>query len=133
MKPDFSGDPRRLSPGSLAFIGDAVFELLVRERLLGKGSMPAGKLHMLAVGKVSAAAQARAYRALEAALDGQEHDILRRGRNAHTTRAPKSCTPEDYRKATAIEALFGYLYLKQDIARMEELFALVDAEIIKEE
>ena len=94
--------------------------------------MPAGKLHKLAVARVSAAAQARFYDALEAVLCQQERDILRRGRNANSARAPKSCTYEDYRKATAIEALFGYLYLKEDKARLAQLFALADQTIAKE-
>ena len=95
--------------------------------------MPANKLHRLSVKRVNAAAQARAYAVLEAALDAEERDILRRGRNAHTSRVPKSCTPEDYRKATAIESLFGYLYLKGDRARLALLFELADETISKEE
>ncbi|GHU81305.1 mini-ribonuclease 3 [Clostridia bacterium] len=121
----FSGDPRSLGPVVLAFVGDSVFELLVRERLLGKGSMPANKLHSLAVGKVKASAQAAAYYTLEEMLSDEEKDILRRGRNANTARAPKSCTPDEYRKATAIESLFGYLYLSGRIERVEELYEVV--------
>lgn len=123
----YEGDPRSLSPAALAFLGDAVYELMVRAGLLRSGTMPAGKLHGLAVRKVSAAAQARCYDALSAALTDEERDILRRGRNAHTARAPRSCTPEDYRKATAIEALFGYLYLKGDTARLAALYDLMQS------
>ncbi|MDL2233632.1 ribonuclease III [Ruminococcaceae bacterium OttesenSCG-928-L11] len=118
-----------MSPVTLAFIGDGVFELLVRERLLANGSMPANKLHALAVKQVKASAQAAAYPALEAASTETELDILRRGRNANTSKVPKSCTPEDYRKATAMEALFGYLYLSGDLARIHELYRIVSAEI----
>lgn len=125
-------DPRELSPVALAFIGDGVFELLVRERLLGHGSMPANKLHKLAVKKVCASSQARCYQALEGALNEDEASILKRGRNANTSRVPKSCTPEEYRKATAIEALFGYLYLKGDLARIAELFKLIDGKLTEE-
>ena len=121
----FSGDPRSIGPIGLAFIGDAVFELLVRERLLSKGSMPANKLHALAVKKVKAAAQAKAYYELEQILSEEEQDILRRGRNANTTKVPKSCTPDEYRKATAIESLFGYLYIGGRIDRVEELYEIV--------
>ena len=121
----FSGDPRSIGPIGLAFIGDAVFELLVRERLLSKGSMPANKLHALAVKKVKAAAQAKAYYELEQILSEEEQDILRRGRNANTTKVPKSCTPDEYRKATAIESLFGYLYIDGRIDRVEELYEIV--------
>ena len=123
----FTGDPKLLSPVTLAFVGDGVFELLVRERLLAKGSMPANKLHGLAVQQVKAAAQAKAYPVLETLLSAEEADILRRGRNANTSKVPKSCSPDDYRKATALEALFGYLYLRGDIARIEELYTVAVA------
>lgn len=122
----FSGDPRQLSPITLAFVGDSVFELLVRERLLQKGSMPARKLHQLAVRKVNASAQAAAFHTLEAELNEEERSILMRGRNANTSKVPKSCTPDDYRKATAIETLFGYLYLKGETGRLAQLFSLLD-------
>lgn len=125
-------DPGQLSPVALAFIGDGVFELMVRERLLRRGSMPAGVLHRMAVRKVCASSQAKAFPALEAALTGEESGILKRGRNANTSRAPKSCTVEEYRKATAIEALMGYLYLKGETERLEELFDLIDRELTEE-
>jgi ribonuclease-3 family protein len=112
---------------TLAFVGDGVYELLVRERLLGKGSMPANRLHALAVQKVRASAQARGYAALESVLNEEELDILRRGRNANTTKVPKSCTPGEYRLATAVEALFGYLYLCGRTDRIVELYDLVAA------
>lgn len=128
----FSGDPKQLSPIALAFVGDGVFELLVRERLLARGSMPARKLHHESVKKVRAAAQARAYPVLEAALNDEERSILKRGRNAVTSRVPKSCTPEEYRKATAIEALFGYLYLKGGLERITELFSLIDEQLTED-
>lgn len=119
-------DPRQLSPVALAFIGDGVFELLVREGLLQGGSLPAHVLHRKAVKKVNAAAQAAAYEKLEAVLNEEELTILKRGRNANTSKVPKSCTPEEYRKATAIEALFGYLYLKGEIPRLTELYAVME-------
>lgn len=127
-----TADPRGLSPVTLAFIGDGVFELLVRERLLERGSMPAQKLHRLAVKKVCASSQAKCYEELERALNEEETSILKRGRNANTSRVPKSCTPEEYRKATAIESLFGYLYLKGDMERIAELFKLADAMLTEE-
>lgn len=107
---------------TLAFLGDAVFELLVRERLTAQGSMPAHILHKKAVKKVCAIAQAKGYDRIESILTKEEMGIFKRGRNANSTNVPKSCDPADYRKATGIEALFGYLYLKGDIARLEELY-----------
>lgn len=118
-------DANGLSPVALAFLGDGVFELLVRERLVQE-ARPAHKLHLLAVRKVRASAQAKAYNALEAVLTEGEAAILRRGRNANTSRVPKSCAPEEYRKATGVEALFGWLYLRGEKDRINELFELVD-------
>jgi ribonuclease-3 family protein len=119
-------EPRQFSPVALAFVGDGVFELLVRERLLQNGTLPAHVLHHKATRKVNAIAQAAHFDALSAVLNEEEQNILRRGRNAATSKVPKSCTPEEYRKATAIEALFGYLYLKGEIARISELFEIMD-------
>lgn len=124
----FETDPRALSPAALAFIGDGVFELLVRERLLKNGAMPAHKLHRLAVQRVCAAAQARAFSTISPALSEGEMSILKRGRNANAARIPKSCSPEEYRKATAVESLFGYLYLKGEMGRIAELFSMIDGD-----
>ena len=122
---NFNGDARQYSPAALAFLGDGVFELLVRERLLCAGGMKVGKMHELTVGHVNAAAQAKAYRALLPACSPEEADILKRGRNSNTTKAPKSVTVEEYRKATGVEALFGYLYLQGKTERIRELFEIV--------
>ena len=121
---EFVGNPQLLSPSTLAFLGDGVYELMVRERLLNAGSMPAGKLHALSVKKVKAAAQSAAWNELLDVCTEAEADILRRGRNANV-KPPKSCTPEQYHKATGIEALFGYLYLLGQTERLRELFELV--------
>jgi ribonuclease-3 family protein len=102
-----------------------VFELLVRERLAAEGTKPAHKLHSLAVKKVRASAQASAYHALAPVLTEDEAAVMKRGRNANTTRVPKSCAPEEYRKATGVEALFGWLWLGGKPERAAELFALV--------
>ncbi len=119
-------DPGGMSPVSLAFIGDGVFELMVREQLVRTGGMPAGKLHLLAVGRVKATAQAAAYDAVMEVCDEEERNILRRGRNVSLSRIPRSCTPEEYHKATAIEALFGYLYLLGKLDRLHFLFRLME-------
>ncbi len=122
-------EANNLSPVTLAFVGDGVFELLVRERLAAEGTRPAHRLHSLAVKKVRASAQARAYHALLPALNEDETAVLKRGRNANTSRVPKSCAPEEYRKATGVEALFGYLYLRGDVGRLTDLFDLIDASL----
>lgn len=107
-------DPDLLSPLTLAFIGDTVFDLLVRGNLVMQANRPVGKLHPLAAKRVCAAAQARAAQVIAPVLTEHEADIYRRGRNAHTGRVPKS--------ATGLEALFGWLYLSGQDKRIEELF-----------
>lgn len=89
------------------------------------GPLPANVLHCKSVKIVNAVAQSDMYSTLEAVLNEKEIGILKRGRNANTSKVPKSCTPEQYRKATAIEALFGFLYLEGNIARIQELFELI--------
>jgi len=116
-----------MSPLTLAFVGDVVYELLVRERLAAQGDRPVGKLHELAVAQVRASAQARAYRLLEPVLDEEELSILKRGRNSSSVHPPKNANFQDYRKATGVETLFGFLYLKNRTARCEELFRLIEA------
>jgi len=126
-------NPAGLSPVVLAFVGDAIFELMVRERLVMGGGMPAGKLHQASVRRVKAAAQAIAYQAVLDAATGPEREILRRGRNVSLSRLPKSCTPDEYHKATAIEALLGYLYLGGEQQRLEEVFELINEQITLKE
>jgi len=123
---DSGTDPRELSPAALAFIGDGVFELLAREWILKNGPMPAHKLHGLAVKMVCAKAQSGAFSALLPVLNEEELSILKRGRNANTARIPKNCSVGEYRKATAVESLFGYLYLKGEILRITELFEVIE-------
>lgn len=115
-------DVKRLSPLNLAYVGDAVYELLAREQLVAGGSRPMSKLHTESVDIVCAAAQARAYDRLEEIATEEELDILRRGKNAHPGRVPKNSTILEYRKATAVETLFGYLYLLEKNERIRILF-----------
>ena len=111
-------DVRTLSPLTLAFVGDGVYELMVRERLVGEANRPAGALHKRTVELVRAEAQAAAMEQLLPLLTEEEAAAYRRGRNAHTARSG-----DDYHKATGLEALFGYLYLSGRIDRVRELFA----------
>jgi len=114
-----------LSPSALAFVGDTVFDLLVREKLVREANRPSGKLHALATQLVCASAQAKAARDIEPALDELEKAVLLRGRNAHHAHIPKNATQADYRLATGLEALFGWLYLRGDEARLRELFGII--------
>lgn len=110
---------------SLAFIGDSVYELLVREYLLRNGSLQIGKLHSLAVKLVRASAQAHFFDIAEPILDESELSILHRGRNASSSHVPKGACAIEYRKATGVESLFGWLYLEGRQGRIRELFDLL--------
>ena len=117
--------PELLSPLALAFVGDGVYELLARQQLLARGSAPVGRLHSRTVELVSAAAQARAYRLVAPLLSPEEEAIYRRGRNANSPRSPRHTDPAVYRCATGMEALFGWLYLTGQVARLEQLFQVI--------
>ena len=113
---------RMLNPLQLAYIGDGVWELLVRSRIIYKGRS-ARHVHKDAVACVNAHAQSEAFRRIEAMLTEAEADIARRGRNAHAHHAaPKNQDAADYRAATALEALIGYLYLTGQEDRLLDLF-----------
>ena len=120
--PESEIDIRERSPLALAFVGDGVLELLVRTRLVAESRMPPGALHREAVRMVSAKSQFAAMQALQLALTEAELDVLRRGRNANKATASKHATIEEYRASTGMEALFGWLYLKNDLPRIEALF-----------
>ncbi len=109
------------SPLTLAYLGDAVFELMVREKLVLRENAPNGKLHREAKGFVSAKAQSRFIRKILDKLTTEELHIYKRGRNANGV-PPKNADPAEYSSATGLEALFGYLYLAGETARMEFLF-----------
>ena len=108
----------------LAHMGDAVFELLVRERLCAAGLSKSDRLHRATVEHVSAPAQAVFADAILPHLTEDELAVYRRGRNAHVHAVPKNATPGEYGKATALEALLGSLYLSGQTQRIGELFAI---------
>lgn len=114
-------NPRFLSPLTLAYVGDSVFELYVRSRLIAHGRTKVGDLHRAAVRYVRASAQAETLKEIAPHLSDTEKDIVRRGRNAKGHAAPKSSSPGDYAAATAFEALLGYLYLSSQGERLEQL------------
>lgn len=111
-------DVRTLSPLALAFVGDGVYSLMVRERLLSQANRPVNDLHKLAVAAVRAESQSAAMERLLPLLTAEEEAVFKRGRNAHTARSGA-----DYHRSTGLEALFGYLYLAGRIDRVRELFA----------
>lgn len=119
-------NPLLLPPLSLAYVGDAVFELFVRQRVLMlSGGVKAGTLHKAAMSYVRATVQARALADLHPALTEQEQDVVRRGRNAKGHAAPKSADRAEYAASTAFEALVGYLFLSGREERLREVLATV--------
>ncbi len=120
--------PESLSPLNLAFIGDAVYEIFVREMLVCEANRPVNKLHGEAIKYVRAQAQAKAAEKIMPLLTENELSVLKRGRNAHTNHKAKNADHADYHYATGFEALFGYLYLKGELDRLRELFAAVCCE-----
>ena len=107
---------------ALAHVGDAVFELLVRQELCCRGSAPVKDLHRETVARVTAPAQAAFVEALLPALTPEELAVYKRGRNTHTHQAPKSATPGQYARATGLETLFGWLWLTGQYDRVSELY-----------
>lgn len=120
-------DPSQLSPLTLAFVGDTVFDLFVRERLVCLANRPVNRLHSLAVTQVKASAQAKGAKEILEKLTDEELSVLKRGRNAHTNHKAKNASEGDYHYATGLEALFGFLYLKDETERLRELFELIVA------
>lgn len=113
------------SPLALAFLGDSVYEKLVREHIILSANMPAAKLHELKVKKVCAAFQSEALEKLLPILDEKETAVAKRGRNATGNTVPKSSNAVEYRRATGLEALFGYLDLLGKNDRISELFSII--------
>lgn len=114
-------DLRTYSPLTLAYIGDSVFEIIIRTILVKKGNCPVNQLHKRASSLVKAGSQSKMMEILEPFLTEEELAVYKRGRNAHSPTMAKHATMADYRRATGFEALMGYLYLKEDYVRIVEL------------
>lgn len=110
---------------ALAHMGDAVYDLLVRRELCRRGKTTAGTLHRETVSYVSARAQSRAAARLQEHLTPEESAVYRRGRNSRSHAAPRGATEGEYHAATGLEALFGWLYLRGEMGRIEELFSMI--------
>lgn len=121
---DKNCDVNNLSPLNLAFVGDTVFDLFVREMLVCEANRPVNKLHKSATKLVKASAQCEIVNRLMPHLSEKEISVFKRGRNAHTNHKAKNATEGDYHMATGLETLFGYLYLSGDINRLRELFSM---------
>ena len=109
------------SPLALAYMGDAVYEVLIRTRVMNRGSMQVNKMNKKSASLVKAEAQARMIQALQEELTEEETAVYKRGRNAHSASSAKNASIRDYRMATGFEALVGYLYLTGQYERLLKL------------
>ena len=114
----------RFSPLVLAYVGDAVFEVFIRTMLVAKGEAPVYRLHGRSIGYVKAKAQSDIVHRLMDSLTPVEQDIVRRGRNAKSGTIPKNADVTEYRYATGFEALLGYLYLTNNLTRLQEILKM---------
>lgn len=115
-------DIHEMSPLALAFVGDAVLELLVRARLVSTTRLQPNQLHTSATRYVSARAQSRELEILEPLLTEAEANVLRRGKNASKASVAKHATVQEYRASTGLECLLGWLYLQGQLDRVQQLF-----------
>ena len=113
-----------LNPLVLAYIGDAVYELNIRTKVIDQGNIKTSNMHKRSIEYVRAKAQAEVLDRIIENLTESEMDLVRRARNTHSLTVPKNADLEDYKKATALEALIGYLYLKEDYDRVQQIIGL---------
>ncbi len=120
---DKNCNPKQLSPQTLAFMGDSVYDLLVREYIINEANRPVGELNKRKVKYVNCESQAVSAKYIMDILTDEEIAVYKRGRNALVKTAPKNLSLADYHSATGLEALFGYLYLNGENERIKELFS----------
>ena len=120
-RPKNIADVNTMSPLTLAYIGDSVYELYVREFLVNTTKLKPHKLHIEAIKYVKAKAQAEILERIEEKLTEQEKEIVKRGRNAENHHLPKNATVQEYMYSTGFEALIGYLYLTKQDERLKEV------------
>ena len=114
-----------MSPLTWAYIGDAVFELYIRNKLINETNLKPHKLHIEAIKYVKAKSQAETLNKIYETLTDEEKDIVRRGRNTQNHHLPKNSNVQEYMYATAFEALIGYLYLTKQHTRLKEILNLI--------
>ena len=117
-------DIREYSPLTLAYIGDCVYDLVIKSLVINAGNKQVNKLHQETSSLVQASTQSRMMRTMQEHLTEEEHAVYKRGRNAKSVSPAKNQSITDYRRATGFEALLGYLYLKKDYKRMLELIKI---------
>lgn len=113
-----------LSPLTWAYIGDCVYDLYIRTNLVNNTNLKPHKLHMETIKYVKAKSQAKLLEKIQDQLTEEEKDIVRRGRNAESHHLPKNANVQEYRYATAYEALIGYLYLTKKEERLKDILNL---------
>jgi len=114
-------DVRTYSPLTLAYIGDCIYDLIIKSLVIGNGNKQVNKMHKETSSLVQAATQSLMMRKLQDLLTDEERAVYKRGRNAKSVSPAKNQSVTDYRRATGFEALMGYLYLKKEYKRMLEL------------
>lgn len=114
-------DIKEYSPLTLAYIGDGIYDLIIRSIVLNKGDKQVQKLHLETSALVNAGTQSKMMRTIQEHLTEEEHGVYKRGRNAKSVSPAKNQSVTDYRRATGFEALLGYLYLKKDWERIIDL------------
>lgn len=117
-------DIKTFSPLTLAYIGDGIYDLIIRTMVVKRGNAPVNKLHKCVSGMVKAPAQMELYHSIEESLTEEEQTIFKRGRNAKSFTTAKNASMIEYRTATGFEALMGYLYLTDRMERIIELINL---------
>ncbi len=120
--------PQTMSSLNLAFVGDSVYELLVREYLATRDSRRVGELNREKVSLVNCYSQTKALEKILPLLSEEEEAVFKRGRNVTVNSVPKNSTLKEYHTATGLEALFGYLYLTDNIERIRQLFNVIICE-----
>ena len=114
-------DMKEYSPLTLAYIGDGIYDLIIRTLVVNKGNKQVQKLHLETSALVNAGTQSKMMRVLQEQLTEEEHAVYKRGRNAKSVSPAKNQSVTDYRRATGFEALLGYLYLKKEWQRILDL------------
>lgn len=114
-------DINAYSPLTLAYIGDCVYDLIMKSIVINKGNKPVNRLHLETSSYVQASAQSLMMRAMQEHLSEEEHGVYKRGRNAKSVSPAKNQSITDYRRATGFEALLGFLYLKKEWKRLVDL------------
>jgi ribonuclease III family protein len=117
-------DVHLMSPLVLAYVGDAVYEVFIRTLIVSQGNAPVHKLHVRSIKYVKAKAQSDIVHRIMDLLTPEEHDIVRRGRNAKSGTVPKNADITEYKYATGFESLIGYLYLKGELSRLQQILKM---------